>query len=115
MLHRALLAALAVTVTSLAAQADTGAFDRDAANNALSSVNLGVCKPKGKKAKNAPTGDGHVIVTYSPNGKAEGASVDTPTFAGTHVGTCIEAQFKKTRVPPFDGASVSVGKKFKFE
>ena len=117
MLHRAFFATLAVTLTSLAAHADavapkTGEFDRDTASSVLSSVNVQVCKPKGKKAKSAPTGDGHVIVTYGPNGTAQGATVDTAPFAGTKVGTCIESQYKKTKVPPFDGTPISVGKKF---
>lgn len=115
MLHRALYAALAVTAFSLVAQADASSFDREAANQALSSVNLQVCKPKGKKAKAVPTGEGHVIVTYSPNGKADYANVDSGPFAGTPTATCIESQYKRTRVPPFDGTPISVGKKFKFE
>jgi hypothetical protein len=115
MSHRAFFAALAVTMTSLIADADparAGDFDRDSAANVLGSVNVQVCKPKGKKAKAAPTGDGHVIVTYGPNGAATGATVDTAPFAGTKVGACIEREFKKTKVPPFDGTPISVGKKF---
>lgn len=115
MTHRMLLAAIAVVTTSLAAEADVG-FDRAAASSALSSVNLQVCKPKKQKAKTAPvTGDGHVLVTYAPNGKADQATVDAGPFMGTTIGTCIESVFKKTQVPPFDGTPVTVGKKFKLE
>jgi hypothetical protein len=110
----ALLAVVAVITTSLAAQADVG-FNREAAVSALSNVNLQVCKPRGKKAKTVAAGDGHVVVTYAPNGRADRATVDTGVFAGTTVGTCIESVFKKTQVPPFDGTPVTVGKKFKLE
>lgn len=113
MLQRAFLTLTALVLTSSLARADAKVeFDRDAAANVLSSVNVQVCKPKGKKAKSAPVGEGHVIVTYAPSGVAQGATVDTPPFAGTKVGACIEKEYKKTRVPAFDGTPISVGKKF---
>jgi hypothetical protein len=89
---------------------ETDAFDRDAASSALKSVNLARCKkPKG------PTGDGHVIVTFAPAGRASEAVVDQAPFAGTKVGKCIATEYKKVKVPPFNGTAVSVGKKFKIE
>lgn len=85
---------------------------------ALATVNLQVCKTKPKKAKRAPAvpaGDGHVVITFAPNGAAEAAYVDTAPFMGTAVGRCIETQFKKARVPAFDGTAIHVGKNFKIE
>lgn len=86
---------------------EPGAFDRDAAMSALKSVNLARCKkPKG------PSGDGHVIVTFAPAGSAQEAVVDQAPFAGTKVGKCIASEYRKAKVPAFDGAAISVGKKF---
>src|SRR4051794_5357341 len=77
------------------------AFDRDAAMSALQSVNLHRCKkPKG------PTGDGHVIVTFTPAGKATAAVVDQAPFAGTKVGKCIASEYRKVKVPAFEGAPI---------
>lgn len=85
-------------------------FDRDAAMNAMKSVDIGKCK----KAK-GPTGDGHVIVTFAPGGTASDATVDQAPFAGTKVGKCIATQYKKAKVPAFQGTAVSVGKKFQLQ
>src|SRR4051794_30428991 len=63
---------------------ETDAFDRDAAAKALNAVSVLRCKkPRG------PTGGGHVIVTFSPEGRAEDVVVDQPPFVGTSVGRCI--------------------------
>ena len=85
-------------------------LDRKAVADAFESVNLAICKkPKG------PTGEGHVVVTFAPTGKATAATVDSPTFARTKVGKCIEKEYGKLKVSPFTGDSVSIGKKFKIE
>jgi hypothetical protein len=112
-----LRALLAVSIGLIALGGDAGAqgtdadaFDRDAASTALKSVNIARCKkPKG------PTGDGHVIVTFAPRGSASDVVVDQAPFAGTKVGKCIAGEYRKVKVPPFTGAAVSVGKKFKIE
>lgn len=104
------LIALSSDAGAQAQGADADAFDRDAASNALKSVDVARCKkPKG------PTGDGHVIVTFAPRGSASDAVVDQAPFAGTKVGKCIAAEYRKVKVPRFTGAAVSVGKKFKIE
>jgi hypothetical protein len=83
------------------------AFDRAAAASALGAVSLLPCK----QAK-GPTGDGHVVVTFGPNGTADEVKVDREPFKDTAVGRCIALQFKHARVPKFAGAPVSVGKTF---
>lgn len=104
------LIALSGAAFAQAQSKQSDAFDRDAASNALKSVSLARCKkPKG------PTGDGHVIVTFAPRGSASDAVVDQAPFAGTKVGKCIASEYRKVKVPPFNGAAVSVGKKFKIE
>ncbi len=92
------------------AQGKESEFDRSAAASALGSVNLAGCKkPKG------PTGDGHVIVTFAPAGRASDVVVDQGPFAGTKVGKCIATEYRKVKIPKFSGNAVSVGKKFKIE
>jgi len=85
-------------------------LDRKAVADAFESVNLATCKkPKG------PTGEGHVLVTFSNSGKAKSATVDSPPFASTKVGKCIEKAYAKLQVAPFQGDPVTLGKKFKLE
>ena len=86
-------------------------FDKAAAVSALSSVDLNKCK-----STNAPRGEGHIMVTYTPAGSASEALVDKGPMAGTPVAKCIAKEFKKTKVPAFKGdAVVQVGKLFRFE
>lgn len=81
-------------------------FDRGAAASALGAVSVQSCKrPDG------PTGSGHVKVTFAPDGSASAATVNGP-FAGTDVGTCIEAKYRSARVPAFNGTPTNVGKSF---
>jgi hypothetical protein len=108
-----LLAAIAIAQPSIAApkEKDDGpTFDRDAAASALSSVDLQKCK-----APNARRGEGHVTVTFAPAGAATTATVDRGPMVGTPVQKCIEAQYKKAKVPAFKGSPVNVGKSFRFE
>ena len=108
----ALLSVLAicsfVTVAGDVSAGDT--FDRDAASSAMSGVEIGRCK-----AKKGPTGEGHVVVTFSPTGAAVSATVDRAPFAGTKVGTCVAKAYKKAKIPPFAGDPVTVGKLFHIE
>ena len=85
-------------------------FDRSAAASALSSVDLVKCK-----STNAPRGEGHVTVKFTPAGTATEAVVDKGPMAGTPAAKCIAREFKKAKVPAFKGDMVQVGKSFKFE
>jgi len=85
-------------------------FDRPAAIVALGSVSLLPCKQT-----KGPTGDGHVVVTYSPSGEAQEAKVDREPFKDTAVGRCIAGQYKHTHVPKFSGPPVTVGKTFRLD
>ncbi len=57
-------------------------------------------------------GNGHVLVSFAPDGTVQNADVDSGGNERTPRGACIAAQFKKARVPPFAGAPVRVGKTF---
>jgi hypothetical protein len=82
-------------------------FDRAAAVQSLSAVELSRCKVPG-----GPRGEGHVVVSFTPKGEAAKAEVDEGVFVGTKVQKCIEDKFKSVTVPPFAGDPVTVGKKF---
>ncbi|NLE84788.1 MAG: hypothetical protein GX607_00165 [Myxococcales bacterium] len=66
------------------------------------------------KLPDGPTGPGRVHVRYSNSGRTEAAEVSEP-FQGTEVGECLTALFAATRVPPFSGRPVIVGKNFTVE
>jgi hypothetical protein len=85
-------------------------FDKSAAQSALAGVDVTACKKS-----DGPTGEGHVVVTFSPAGGASAAYADTAPFAGTQVGRCVEGQYKRARIPAFRGDAVNVGKKFRLE
>lgn len=85
-------------------------FDKQAASTALGSVDLLKCK-----STNAPRGEGHVMVKFTPAGSAADAVVDKGPLVGTPVGKCIAKEFKKAKVPAFTGDVVQVGKSFRFE
>jgi hypothetical protein len=87
-------------------------FDRSAAVTALSAA---AASAKACKQPGGPTGSGRVKVNYAPSGRVSTASVDNPPFAGTAVGACVAAAFRRASVPAFDGASVSVAKSFSIE
>ena len=89
---------------------EASAFDRQAAAAALSSVDLVKCK-----STNAPRGEGHITVKFTPAGSAAEAIVDKGPMMGTPVAKCIAREFKKTKVPAFKGEVVQVGKSFRFE
>jgi hypothetical protein len=85
-------------------------FDKEAAFNALAAVDLVKCK-----STNAPRGEGHVMVRFTPAGSATEAVVDKGPLVGTPVAKCIAKAFKKTKIPAFTGDGIQVGKSFRFE
>ena len=85
-------------------------FDKTAAVSALATVDLSKCK-----STNAARGDGHIFITFAPQGPASKAAVDKGPMMGTPVQKCIEKAFKKAKVPAFKGDAVQVGKTFKFD
>lgn len=108
---RAALLALAfscVSFTALAKKPDPGpTFDKDAAANALRSVELVKCKIAG-----GPRGEGHVSVTFGNDGGASTVEVDRGPFVKSPVERCIVGQYKTAKVPAFKGDPVKVGKTF---
>ncbi|HZO13537.1 MAG TPA: GYF domain-containing protein [Polyangiaceae bacterium] len=83
-------------------------FDVNAARSALGGA-AGAASGCGKPG--GPTGKGRVSVTFAPSGRATTAVVGPP-FAGTPVGSCAAAAFKRASVPPFSGGPVTVQKSF---
>jgi hypothetical protein len=82
-------------------------FDRGAAAQALSQVNISMCA-----TPNGPRGGGHVLLTFHPSGMVQNVSVDSPQFHGTSVGACIASQYAQIQIPPFSGGPVKIGKAF---
>jgi hypothetical protein len=116
---RSLVAVVVFLAASSALDASAGSpkkkddgptFDKSAAAAVLSSVDLAKCK-----APNAKRGEGHVTVTFAPEGNASKAVVDKGPMLGSPVQRCIETRFKQAKVPSFKGAPVQVGKTFRFE
>lgn len=84
--------------------------DKKVVADAFEAVTLDSCKLPG-----GPRGEGRVLVTFAPSGKATSAVVDTPAFARTKAEKCIVKAYTKIRVPAFKGEPFVVGKKFKLE
>jgi hypothetical protein len=94
-----------------------GDFDRGAAQKALGTVDISMCR-----AAAGPSGRGHVKVTFVADGSVSAAVLDkrgpteTPIdFSGTPRGDCILEKFRAVKVPPFIKAPVSVGKAITLE
>lgn len=91
----------------VSAGSSTAAFDRAAAQQAISGVQLSCCKHEGAAAA------GHVTLTFDLSGNVSSAVLDQgTTIAGTPDGDCVVAQYKAIRVPAFGGTPVRVGKSF---
>jgi hypothetical protein len=84
-------------------------FSRSAAISALGSAAGAV---GGCKKPDGPTGRGRVSVTFAPSGRVTTAVVSGGPFAGTSVGGCVAATFRRVSVPPFVGSPVTVHKSF---
>lgn len=81
-------------------------FDRGAAAQGLANVSLESCKLPAST-------NGHIVVIFDPkSGGVSDARVDSGPLVGTATAGCVEGQFRRVSVPPFDGSSVRVGKAF---
>jgi hypothetical protein len=85
-------------------------FDKSAAAASLGSVSILPCKQS-----KGPTGEGHIVVTFSPTGEVQDVNVDRDPYKNTAVGRCIAGQYKRAHVPKFGGPAVSVGKTFRLD
>jgi hypothetical protein len=83
-----------------------GEFDRAAAQSALgrAASMVGMCHRPG-----GDSGPGKVLVTFGPNGRAQNVTVQG--ISGP-VADCVANQFRNTKVAPFTGDPVTVGKGF---
>ena len=96
-------------------------FDSEAAAAALSKATAAARECSGAAD---PHGKGRILVSFAPDGHVFSAAIEPggltgpdgrPTateIRGTSVGNCVEVIFRKTRVPPFSGANVSVHRIF---
>ncbi len=91
------------------AAAVASGFDKGAAAAALTSA---ASAATSCKRPDGPTGTGKVMVTFAPSGRVTTANVTGGAFGGTSVGGCIASVFRSARVPPFEGAPVTVSKSF---
>lgn len=91
------------------ASANLQPFNKNAAVSALTAAanQAASCKKIG-----GPTGTGKVTLTFAPSGRVTSANVNGPPFAGTSVGGCVASIFRRAKVPPFSGSSVTVSKSF---
>ncbi len=80
-------------------------FDKGAA-----AASIGALKgaAQGCKQPDGPQGNASVSITFAPSGRVTVATVNGPPFAGTPVGGCIAATFRRASVPPFSGSNVTV-------
>jgi serine/threonine-protein kinase len=82
-------------------------FDRAAVAAALGGVDVGSCSIPG-----GPTGQGHLSMTFLPDGSVDRVTVDQPPYQGTAEGACVAEKFRTLRVPPFDEGPQKVSKAF---
>jgi hypothetical protein len=87
-----------------AASADLPAFDRGAAQAALSNLaaSISAC------GDGATTGRSGVTVTFAPGGGASQVTLDPGPLTGTAPGRCVVQVFRGAKVPPFSGSPVPV-------
>lgn len=83
-------------------------IDVVAARHAMTSAAsaAGSCRSRGET-----TGSGRAMVTFRADGSVSQVSISAP-FSGTRVGSCVQAHFRNTRIPPYDGESVTLSKRF---
>jgi hypothetical protein len=93
--------------TATVAPTETGGapFDRSAA---ATSINALKGAAQGCKQPDGPQGHARVSITFAPSGRVTVATISGPPFAGTPVGGCVAATFRRASVPPFSGANVTV-------
>jgi hypothetical protein len=84
-------------------------LNRTSALNALgaAATQVSSCKQEG-----GPHGAGTASVTFSTDGPVSSVRVSAP-FAGTAVGSCVQALFKSAHVPAFSGSPVTLSKSFR--
>ena len=89
--------------------APAGRFDAAATKAPLAeaATQAQACKQPG-----GPTGKVTVMVTFDPNGKVSGATINDAPFAGTPTATCIASALKRVSIPPFSGLPGTVSKTF---
>ena len=61
--------------------------------------------------EDGPTGRGTATVTFAPNGSVSNVAL-SGKFAGTAVGSCVQAAFRRARLEPFSGGPVTLSRSF---
>jgi hypothetical protein len=91
-----------------AAAARPAAFDRAMAARLVGAV---IERANACQSTDGPTGKGHAILTFAPDGTVSGVELDEP-FRDTEVGRCVIDELRQISVRPFAGGPVTVGKAF---
>jgi hypothetical protein len=104
-----------------AKQSAQAEFDNEAAATALSKAAAAARECSGAAD---PHGKGRILVSFAADGHVFSAVIEpggltgpdgrpsATEVRGTSVGNCVEGLFRKTRVPPFSGPTVSVHRIF---
>jgi hypothetical protein len=59
-------------------------------------------------------GEGRVVVVFDNSGQSQSASLAPGSpFEGTKTADCVLQRFREIRVPPFDGPTFTVNKRFR--
>jgi hypothetical protein len=88
---------------------DLGSFSKSAA---IASLGAAAAQAAACKKPDGPSGTGRATVTFAPSGRVTSANVSGGGFGGTATGGCVASIFRRARVPPFSGGSVTVSKSF---
>ena len=67
------------------------------------------------RSAGTPHGEGHVKITYGPDGRPFKAEVDDPVFANTHTGWCVADRFLQiAKLDPMKYGSATADGSFTF-
>ncbi|RYZ09145.1 MAG: serine/threonine protein kinase [Myxococcales bacterium] len=81
-------------------------------SSALTALSKAASSASSCKREGGPSGVGSASITFSPDGPVSSVSLAAP-FAGTPVGSCVQAVFRGAHVPPFSGSAVTLSKSFR--
>jgi serine/threonine protein kinase len=78
---------------------------------AIAALGSAASAASGCTKEGGPSGRGNATVTFAPNGSVSNVSV-SGKFAGTSVGSCVQAAFRRARLSPFSGGPVTLSRSF---
>ena len=78
---------------------------------AIAALGKAASNTRSCSSDDGPSGSGQASVTFQPDGSVSNVSVSAP-FSGTSVGRCVAGAFKRVRIQPFTGSSVTLSRSF---